>query len=325
MRKIIMLFLVGWGVFMGSNVLPADDQRTITLNVSVTNPSLEQTKEMDFKAELPGELKRPDIISSDGLNVIYDAESMVFTVQRKVTLQPGETTYYRIITRDVWLVPEEAFAELEAGAKRLKSKEQRNSILEILNKIRARQKQEASDVHDHIATYRENRKELESIRKELAAEQSAGGYNVAMNNSGLLLGMIILGALVAAPVFFLMVKSVKIPRRAPGNFLKLPGDIRTECILLPQGNVMPSPRRSKIKERGISILSTQRYPDHAALEMKVFLPGNQSAFVFTGFVVQQASFTAEDRECFEVFISLVEASENSYEILNQYVQTHLKD
>lgn len=325
MRKIVLLFLVGWGVFMGSNVLSADDQRTITLNVSVTNPSLDQTKEMDFRAELPGELKRPDIISPDGLSVIYDAEAMVFTVQRKVSLQPGETTYYRIITRDVWGIPEEEFAELEAGAKRLKSQGQRNSILQILNKIKARQKQKAVDVHDHIATYRENRKELESIRKELAAEQSAGGYDAAMNNPGLFLVMILLGALAAVPVFFLIVKSIKAPRRSPGNFLKLSGDIRVECILLPQGNVTPSPRRAKIKERGISMLSTQRYPDHAALEMKIFLPGNPNAFVFTGFVVQQASFTAEDRECFEVFISLVEAGENSYEALNQYVQTHPKD
>jgi len=324
MHKVVLIFLVLGCVFIGRGVF-ADDQGTITLNVSVTNPSPDQTREIDFKADLPEELKRSDMISLDGLNVAYDAGDKVFTVQKKVNLQPGETTYYRIITRDVWSIPGEEFTALEAGVKSLKSLKQRNSILEILNKIKAHQKQESGDIQDHIAIYRENRKEIESIRKELASEQSVMAYDTTTNQSGPLIVVIMLGALAAVFVFFLIVKNVKFQRRSSKNFLKLSGNIKTECILLPQGNVTPSPRRAKIKEQGISMLSEQRYPDHAALEMKIFLPGNPDAFVFTGFVVQQAPFTDEGKECFETLVSLVEASENSYETLTRYVQTHPQD
>ncbi|MFH0985947.1 MAG: hypothetical protein V1882_10540 [Candidatus Omnitrophota bacterium] len=323
-KRVFLFFLLAWGVFAGHCVF-ADDPRTVTLNVSVTNPSPDQTREMDFKTDLPAELKRNDIISSDNLNVAYDSGAKAFAVQGKVNLRPGETIFYRIIVRDVWLVSEDDFAALETKAKSLRSPSQRDSVLQLLGKIKARQEQGYDEVLDHIAIYRENFKELDSIRNELLTEPFAMSFDTATNHSGSLIAVVAFGILTAASVMFFLGKSRKPSRRSPGNFLVLSEDVRVDCVLLPQGNVLPSPHRSQVKERGISMVLDERYLEHAAIEMKVFLPGSQDAFAFTGFVVQQSPLTGGGKDRFETLVSLVEAGENSYETLSQYIQTRPKD
>lgn len=326
MQKWVFLFFLILGGVPAPHCAFADQpSRTLTLNVSVTNPSTDQTREMDFKTELPLELKREDIISSDGLNVVYDFEHKVVAVQGKVNLRPGETIYYRILVRDVWLIPEDDFDSLQMKAKDLKSSKERDSVLQLLSKIKARQERGFDKVLDHISTYRENRKELEAIRSELLTEQSAGPYHSAVGRPWSLIVLFILGPLAAMFVLFFLGKKRIFASRPSGNFLKLPDDIKIDCVLLPQGDVAPSPNRSMVKERGISMIMDERFREHAAVEIKVSLPESGDALVFAGFVVKQSPFTVEGKVRFETFVSLVEAGENSYETLRQYVQTRPED
>lgn len=325
MRKIaVFFFAVALGVLAGRSA-QAEDPPPVTLSISVTNPSPDQTREMDFSTELPEELKKADVLSSDGLELAYDPDRKTFSVQGKVNLQPGETTYYRIQTRDVWVISEKEFAEFEKEAGGLASARQRDATLQMLGKIRARQGQAHGKVPEHIAVYRENRKEFDALRKEILNDRATPAPDASGNRTGLSIFATLLGALAAAWVLYLIVKSVKLPRRSPGNFLKLSSDIRTECILLPLGDVAPSPHRANAKERGITLVADRRYPDHAVLEIKVFLPGSKDASVFTGFIVRQSPLTTDGKARFEVSVSLVEAGENSFQRLSQYVQTHPAD
>ena len=116
-------------------------ERTITLDIVVTNPSDEESQEVEVKTDLPEELKEEDVISSDGLELGLDTERESLFVKGKVTLQPAETTVYKIVVRDVWVIP-------------------------------GSEGPPVGDIGAHIAAYRENKKELESIKEELRAAHS---------------------------------------------------------------------------------------------------------------------------------------------------------
>jgi len=117
------------------------EEQTLTLDIEVTNPSDEETQEIEVKTDLPKELKEEDVVSSDGLEVGFDAEKGSLFVTGKVTLQPAETTIYKIKVRDVWVIPGN------------------EGVL-------------VGDIGAHIKAYRENKRELSKIKEELRATHS---------------------------------------------------------------------------------------------------------------------------------------------------------
>ena len=110
-------------------------EQTLTLDIEAANPSDEEAQEVEVRADLPEELIKEDIIFSDGLEVGLDAEKGSLFVTGKVTLQPAETTIYKIKVRDVWVIPGSEGAPV-------------------------------GDIGAHIAAYSENKKQLSAARHQ---------------------------------------------------------------------------------------------------------------------------------------------------------------
>ena len=140
MRFFKFLIVVFTFSFLALTCLCAQEQ-TLTLDIEVINPSDEETQEIEVKADLPEELKKEDIISSDGLEVGFDEEKGTLFVKGEVLLQPAETTIYKIVVRDVWVIP---------GSE---------GVL-------------VGDIGAHIKAYRENKRELSKIEEGLRATHS---------------------------------------------------------------------------------------------------------------------------------------------------------
>lgn len=123
-------------------------ERTLALDISVTNPSDTETKEIEVRADLPEELTKEDIISSDGLELDFDEEKGFLFVKGKVLLQPAETTFYRIVVRDVWIIP---------GSEGVP----------------------VGDIATHIAAYREHKRKLSAtVHKEAGIRRQKRGGRI---------------------------------------------------------------------------------------------------------------------------------------------------
>ena len=176
MKSFKFLIVVFTFAFLVLSCLWAQEQ-TLTLDIFVTNPSDEEVQEVEVKVDLPEELKKEDIISSDGLKVGYDAEKDNCYVRGSVTLQPAETTIYKIEVRDVWVIPENEVRKLKEEVSKYQSVRVSelpdtlipDTLILKLDRILARQRESAGDISAHIASYRENKKELSAVRSALDA------------------------------------------------------------------------------------------------------------------------------------------------------------
>jgi hypothetical protein len=315
------LFFLIAAVLIGSSLSLADEQGTVALSLSVTNPSNDEPKDVDFKTELPEELRRADIVSTDGLDIVYDDAIKTHAVQGKVNLQPGETTFYRIMIRDIWFIPLEEIAALESKASDMASPETRDPILRSLEKIRTRQGQGYEGIPAHIAIYRENQKEIKRIKKELEERRAVLPSVRKDHHAGFFFGIIFAGVLSAVTALLLIARRMKRSTVSPDDFRELSDEVKVDSVLLPQANVMPSPFQLKMKEKGFTVCLEQRYPAHTALEMKLTLPGEADAVALTGFVVRQAPFTENGKVRFQTAFSVVEIAESSYKKLDRYLKS----
>jgi len=144
-------------------------EETLTLEVTVTNPSDTETQEVPVRVSLPAELKKEDIIFADGLKVVFDTGKDCLFAEDAVILRPAETTIYRIEVKDIWKISEGELKDEKLKVKNeIKNPELLKTFIAMLNKILVRQKESVEDVGTHIAAYRKNRKELTKIREEVA-------------------------------------------------------------------------------------------------------------------------------------------------------------
>ena len=168
-KKLSTLFLIFILFTIHYPLSTADVQkRTLTLDIVVTNPSDEESQEVEVKTDLPEELTKEDVVSLDGLEVGFDAEKGSLFVTGKVTLQPAETTIYKIEVRDVWVIPGGEGAPVD-------------------------------DIGAHIASYRENKKELDRIKEKLQATSFT--LQAARSKRQRIIWLAILAALLGAGIF----------------------------------------------------------------------------------------------------------------------------
>ena len=172
------------------------EEEKLTLNISVANPSDEVAQDVEVKVDLPQELKKGDIVSSDGLKIVFNTEKGCLTTEGNVLLQPAEATIYKIVVKDVWSIQEREIASLRSSAARYLPQ---TEILNRLDKILASQRESAGDVRAHIAAYRENSKELEKIKEEL---RIAGYASDAAKGKGQrVIWLAVLAAILGAGIF----------------------------------------------------------------------------------------------------------------------------
>lgn len=163
MKNFKFLIVIFTFLFLALSSSWAQEQ-TLTLDIEVTNPSDEETQEVEVKADLPEELKKEDIISSDGLEVGFDEEKGSLFVKGEVFLQPAETTVYKIKVRDVWVI-----AGSEGGP--------------------------VGDISAHIAAYRE------SIRRQSSEVREQKTEDRAQRTEGRIVWVVILAVILGSAVF----------------------------------------------------------------------------------------------------------------------------
>jgi hypothetical protein len=149
------------------------------MRVVIVNPSSSKTQTKAIKNYFPKEVTQKDILDSGGLEVDYDASQSLFYVYKNdVTLAPSETKTFEIVIKDVWMISEDLLSghrkRVEATLDKLKGSPYIESAQAIADTITARmdeiiktQNDPAATKQQHIAYYRGNIVELESIKADI--------------------------------------------------------------------------------------------------------------------------------------------------------------
>lgn len=274
-------------------------ENTLTLDIVVTNPSDEESQEVEVKTDLPEELKEEDVVSSDGLEVGFDTEKGFLFVAGKVTLQPAETTIYKIVVRDVWVIPESEGAPV-------------------------------GDIGAHIAAYRENKKEISAVRSVINVMRETQERKVHNARHKALIG--ILTVLFGVIAYVIVRKKEvrvclrnKLKRLGFGErrrYARLPNQAEVEYRLLPMGESGPVIPNRDISGGGISLSLDRNYSPQSVLELKVKLPPYAETLNFRGFIVWQKRITPHGRkEYYLTGISFGEVEKKEdYEKLKEFIR-----
>lgn len=148
----------------------------VTINILAVNGT-EETKDKKIRFVLPPAVAVEDIVDSAGLKVDYDIADGAYFVYGDVTLKPKESKTYKVVVRDIWKIPEETVADVEAQIDKnyesLKDTEyydsglrKKESLHKRLNGVLAQQARYDNDVKRRIESFRVYEKELNDIRKE---------------------------------------------------------------------------------------------------------------------------------------------------------------
>jgi len=334
-RLILGIFFLLTMVYGLSTVLA--QERTITLDISVTNPSDEETQEVEVRADLPKELKERDVISSDGLEVGFDTEKGSLFVAGKVLLQPAETTIYKIKVRDAWVIPEKQITEIRRQISEIRGQrtEDRGQIEDRLDKILARQKESTDNIGARIAAYRENEKELGAVRSALGAlreELKRKTQDVRYRaQNAILIG--ILAVFFGAVVFISLKKReyltyLRNKMRLLGigerrRFVRIPNQAEVvEYRLLPQEQIDSSSVTKDISQGGVSFSLDKAYSPKSVIELKIKLPTYAENLVFRGFIAWQKKVTPRGRkEYYLTGISFGEVEKKEdYQKLKEFIE-----
>jgi hypothetical protein len=91
----------------------------VTLKIRAINPSQTNRQTVTVAAVLPKPAKREDVISAGELEVVYNAASNVYLVQKQIEMDPGQTRTFDVVLKDIWIIPEETLKAIETQAKDL--------------------------------------------------------------------------------------------------------------------------------------------------------------------------------------------------------------
>jgi hypothetical protein len=156
------------------------EREPMTLRVVAVNPSVEKTKTVPVRIDLPQEITPGDILDQGELEVEFDMDRSTYYVHKdEVTLAPKETRVFEVMVRDVWFIPEADLSGLKAHTellvRRLEKSEYAESaktlggsILERLNAIVSFQADETISRKQRIGGYRQNLQTLRVVKEDLA-------------------------------------------------------------------------------------------------------------------------------------------------------------
>ena len=322
---LFLLLIAGYGLSS-----PVPDAGTVDLSITVTNPSPDEAQEVEVKADLPPELKKSDIISTDGLELKLDPESNLFLVEGKVSLQPSETTFYNVKVRDVWSISPEEVKKVKEEALKFPGVYTADTAKKLDDMLA---KHDETTAETHIALYRKENRQLEEIKKQLAT-MSAGSSAGKSNNPVVFLA-VILGVAVAAALFTALMNKNAI-LALQGNikriffnerrhFFRISNAITANCRLLDSNEASPIVPANNISNGGIAILLEKSFKPQSPVELQIKLPDHERLLTFDGFVVWSNKVTGPDKkERYVTGISFVEASSEDNQALKDYIASHMQ-
>ena len=151
----------------------------VYMKVAVTNPSKDKVQKTEVKSYLPIEITPNDIISTDGLEVLFDKEKKCYYLYKKeVSLEPAKIKVFSIELKDIWFIPEEEIESLKNQTKFFLDKTEKkyyNDAKEISDKIfeklenviKTQEKAEEGSVKDKIVIYRQNQAVIKEVKEEI--------------------------------------------------------------------------------------------------------------------------------------------------------------
>jgi len=157
--------------------------RSIVLKIVGVNPSQTEKQKVILKAYLPKEAKPEDILEKNDLQVIYDTQQGSYYVYGEYDVAAGEFVEREIEMSDIWVISETEIEtlrlEAEKTVKLLQNTEfeeranfLKQSIETKLEQIANSQKYSVANPERHISDYRDNKKLLETVKKDLLAARS---------------------------------------------------------------------------------------------------------------------------------------------------------
>lgn len=174
---------------------------SVVLKMVAANPS-ETKQTIDFRAALPREIKPEDVINkSDDLRLEFDAENDLWFASASVELASKESETKFVEVRDIWKISDEEIESLRRESEDLSKPLEKtgfyaqsvtiqNDISARLDKIKVVQSQDSITPEEHILNYRENKIEIETIKKNIESLKSlVGDIGNANSFKGSLLGV----------------------------------------------------------------------------------------------------------------------------------------
>ncbi|MDT8390236.1 MAG: hypothetical protein RRC34_06985 [Lentisphaeria bacterium] len=171
-RLFLILFTTGLGMQMYA--------QEVVLRLSASNPSKITAMDVEVRKILPPRIERADVLDSDGLDVIYDADAKRYRVQKQVTLRPEEKRVFTIRLRDIWTFDEAELIQAKAKAEKIvgilrntRGKNEaellRDRIVKNVDAILDLQAERGIDqvsVPEHISAYDRNEVRYEAVQAD---------------------------------------------------------------------------------------------------------------------------------------------------------------
>ncbi len=178
MRRALACLMLAAGLAGFAGWARAED--SVVFKLLAVNPSETDAKEVTLRGVLPPEVKPENVLDTDGLEVVYDAQLGAHVVTGRVTLKPKESIVRNVLIENVWIVAEEQFDRLAREVDDILRKLVGTPFLDrgqlIASAIRRRvgelrehQRAPVVDPENHISRYREDLKGLQMVESEMVS------------------------------------------------------------------------------------------------------------------------------------------------------------
>jgi hypothetical protein len=164
---------------------------SVILKILVVNPSQTETQTIPVKVFLPKEVSRKDIIDLGDLELEYDPETGMYSVQSELTLEPGQSMTKMVEMEDIWVFTEEELSSFVSQAKEMAGRLEETPVAEEaaarvlgikqkVQEILKRQEDTAVKPGEHIRAYRQGITVITTIEQDLSAlerlkQEASGG------------------------------------------------------------------------------------------------------------------------------------------------------
>jgi hypothetical protein len=154
---------------------------TIVLRILATNPA-DEPRTVQVKSNLPPRVGTNDIVNLGDLQLGYDLKNNVHYVYKEVELGAKETATYNVEIRDIWTIPDKAFADLTAQARKLAAKMEGHKLQGAAQEMQRAVEREMEQITsaqdaakmkpgvrpiDHIRAYEANIRSLASAKRDV--------------------------------------------------------------------------------------------------------------------------------------------------------------
>ena len=172
--------LIGLAACLAPQAVRAAEREPVTMRVVAVNPSVEKTRSVPVRIDLPQEVKPADILDKGEMEVDYDTERSLYYVHRDdVQLAPKQTKVFEVIVRDVWMIPDEELEGLKGHTQLLLSRLEKSeyypfakqlggSITGRLDSIRQMQSDESIGRKQRIGSFRTNQQTMSAVKEDLS-------------------------------------------------------------------------------------------------------------------------------------------------------------